>query len=89
VDRAVDNGSDPDENDGKLYEISFPPGEVSRSFSVSITDDMFDEAEETVNLAMTNPANATLGGQDSATLTIVDDDPPPSVNSYIASFSVD
>jgi hypothetical protein len=73
VERGYDNTpSHPHENDGKAYEISFPTGETTFTFTVPITDDIIAEGSETVNLALTSPVNATLG-QDTATLTIVDE----------------
>ena len=88
VDRGVDNNDDPDENDGVLYEISFPPGEITRTFAVPIIDDILAEGSETVNLALSDPVNATLDPSgDSATLTIVDR--LPSVQFGAASFVVD
>jgi hypothetical protein len=72
VERGIDNNEDPSENDGKAYEISFPPGETTKTFTVPITDDTIAEGAETVNLTLSSPVSATLG-QSSATLTIVDE----------------
>ncbi|MFN2129772.1 MAG: Calx-beta domain-containing protein, partial [Anaerolineae bacterium] len=72
LERGVDNNQDPNENDGKAYEISFPPGETTKTFTVPITDDTIAEGAETVNLTLSSPVSATLG-QSSATLTIVDE----------------
>jgi hypothetical protein len=85
VDRGVDNNTNPNENDGKMYELSFPPGETVLTFTVPITDDITAEGSETVNLTLSDPVSATLG-QSSATLTIVDT--LPSVQFDPASYSV-
>jgi hypothetical protein len=59
--------------------LAFAPGQMSRSFTVTIFDDECDESNETVNLALSDPINATLGTPPTATLTIADDDEPPTV----------
>jgi CSLREA domain-containing protein len=64
-------GSDYTAASGTLY---FYPGDTSKTFTVPITDDTLDEADETVTLTLSNPTNATIGGTNPATLTIVDND---------------
>jgi hypothetical protein len=59
--------------------LTFNPGETSKTFSVTIREDTRDEPDETVLLALSNPTNAVLGSPASATITMVDNDPPPSV----------
>jgi hypothetical protein len=54
--------------------LSFSPGQTSKTFSVPILEDTSDEANETVNLALTSPSHATLGTPSTAVLTIVDND---------------
>ncbi len=54
--------------------LTFTPGEVSRFFSVTIVDDEFKEANETVTLRLLDPVNTTLGSPNPATLRILDDD---------------
>ncbi|MCB0190947.1 MAG: hypothetical protein KDJ65_03285 [Anaerolineae bacterium] len=68
VDRAVDNNEDPDENDGKMYEISYPlmPGSGNEPPFVDAGADQ----------SITLPANVSLDG------TVSDDgvpDPPGAV----------
>lgn len=71
-------GSDYIVNNGSL---TFNPGQTSKSFIVSILEDTDDEPDETVNLTLRNPTNATLSSPSTATLTIVDNDEPvPSCN---------
>jgi len=54
--------------------ITFAPGELSKSFSVLVTDDGVKEPNETFNVVLSNPANAVLGNPASATVTIFDND---------------
>ena len=58
------------------YTITFAPGEADKTVRVSITSDANPEPNETINLALSSPTNATLGTA-SAVLTIVDDDAAP------------
>src|SRR5207253_2734707 len=58
--------------------LSLAPGATSGAFSVPITNDSLDEDDETVNLTLSTPSHASLGAS-SATLTITDDDPLPSL----------
>jgi CSLREA domain-containing protein len=61
--------------------ITFNDGEVSKTVNVAITDDLFKEPDETVNLTLSNAGGSgQLGAQTTALLTIVDDDP---VGGYI------
>jgi hypothetical protein len=57
--------------------LTFSPGQISKTFSVSIADDTTVEPSETVNLALTSPVNATPGSPNTAVLTIVDNDAAP------------
>lgn len=56
--------------------LTFLPGQTNLSFLVPILNDSFNELNETISLLLTNPSNATLAAPGSATLTIVDDEPP-------------
>jgi Calx-beta domain-containing protein len=53
--------------------LSFPAGETQRSVQVSIVRDLQDEADEAFEVALSSPANATLGDASAAGL-IRDDD---------------
>ncbi len=56
--------------------ITFNHGEVSKTVIVAITDDLFKELDETINLTLGNAGGSgELGAQTTALLTIVDDDP--------------
>ncbi|HEV2904171.1 MAG TPA: CHRD domain-containing protein, partial [Pyrinomonadaceae bacterium] len=55
--------------------ISFAAGETVKTFSISISDDLFIEGSETITVTLTNPSSGTfLGSPNTATLTISDDD---------------
>ena len=57
--------------------LTFGPGVTSLAFTVPILQDAVDELNETVTLELFNlvgPPDATIGGQQNATLTILDDD---------------
>jgi len=59
--------------------LTFAPGEVSKSITLTVVDDTLDEADETVDLTLGTPTNATLGATTTYTETIVDDDAAPTV----------
>ncbi len=70
-------------------QLVFNTGETIKTFTVPILNDALDETDETVNLALSNPQNATLGTPDDvATLTILDNDNPPTVQFSASGFSV-
>ncbi len=54
--------------------ITFPPGEVLRTFTLPVIDDAVPEDPETVNLSLDSPQGATLGPQPVAIATIISDD---------------
>ena len=59
--------------------LVFPPDVTTQYFQVPIIGDLADEPNETVTLLLSNPINATLA-QAQATLTIIDDDPLPTIS---------
>ncbi|HEV2880759.1 MAG TPA: TIGR03118 family protein [Pyrinomonadaceae bacterium] len=54
--------------------LTFAPGETSKSFRVLLVDDKFDENDETINLALSNPSGVGLGSINTSVLTITDND---------------
>lgn len=56
--------------------LLFAPGQTSRTFTISLTNDLVDELAETIELNLSNATNAFLGSPATATLTILDDDNP-------------
>jgi len=59
--------------------ITFAPGETSVDLTVDITQDLLDEDDETLEVRLLVPVNCGIGAQDRVTLTITDDDDPPTV----------
>lgn len=62
--------------------LNWADGDFSvKSFTIAITDDSLNEANETVNVVLSNPGGgATLGNQSSAVVTIVDNDQASSLS---------
>jgi len=58
-----------------LTTLNFADGQTSATFAVTIIDDVASETNETVNLTLSNPSGGfTLGSQQTALLTIVDNE---------------
>lgn len=70
-----------------LASIVIPAGSVTSALPVAITDDVLDEFDETAIATLTGATNATLGDIVAHTLTIADDDAPPSVAFSAGTFS--
>ncbi|MCM3873043.1 MAG: pre-peptidase C-terminal domain-containing protein, partial [Pyrinomonadaceae bacterium] len=72
VDYSTSNGSAEGRKDyaQALGTLRFGPGETSKTFAVFVTDDVFQEGQETVNLSLLNPVGVTLGATPAAVLTI-------------------
>ena len=81
VDYQVTGGTADAESDYSLApgSITFDPDETSVVLPLVITDDTVDEPDETVEIALLSPTNATLGNPTVHTFTILDDDEPPTV----------
>ncbi|NJN66639.1 MAG: hypothetical protein HC884_07930 [Chloroflexaceae bacterium] len=74
-------GSDYTEASGTL---TFAAGATSQTFDITILADEEEETDETVQLTLSNPsANAELGSQATATLTIVGPEPTGGVQVYL------
>jgi imidazole glycerol phosphate synthase subunit HisF len=82
---ATGGGTDYTLNAGTL---TFAPGETSQTISVSLVDDNIAEPDETVVISLQAPTNATPGTPTVHTLTITDNDAPPSVQFTLANSSV-
>ncbi|HEY7638818.1 MAG TPA: Calx-beta domain-containing protein [Steroidobacteraceae bacterium] len=74
--------------DGVTATVFFADGDAEpRTVAIPITEDNLTEANETVKLTLSQPGGCgTLGTQDTATLTIVDDDAQPQPSGLDASF---
>ena len=69
--------------------LTFGPGVMSQSFTVSVTNDTVAEGNETGYLILSNPtAGAKVGTSGTATLTIVDNDVPTAGFKFGATYFV-
>ena len=80
-------GSDYTASSGTL---AFAAGETSKTISVPITSDTAPEGNEAFNLTLSSPVNALIGRNNSASVTILDDDvyTPPTLNFSGSDYSV-
>ncbi len=58
--------------------VELLPGETTKAIAVALTNDVFDENDETLRVVLSAPVNATLVTTQ-ATGTITDDDPAPTL----------
>ncbi len=65
--------------------LTFAPGQDVQLISFSVTNDLFNEDDETLSIELSNPTNANLGATVSHTFTIIDNDNPPAVQFDAAS----
>jgi hypothetical protein len=89
--------ADPTGNNGGAYarcdfattvgSLSFSPGELSKTVTVPLVDDAHDEGAETFQLRLSNAAGTgtTLGAQNTATVTITDNDTGVAANPVVNS----
>jgi len=65
--------------------ITIPAGNLSAMLLLEVNNDEIDEMDESGIITFTSPVNGLIGANSSHTLTIVDDDLPPSVSFYAPS----
>ncbi len=58
--------------------VTFAPGSTSETFDLTLIDDSEVESNEIINLTLSNANNAILGSPYTATVSINDNDTPPS-----------
>jgi hypothetical protein len=80
----------PDDYINTSVTVDFANGETSKVVTIPIVNDGVFEPNETINLTLNNPTNgATLGSQNTATLTIIDNDALPGIIGFSgANFTV-
>lgn len=80
VDYAVSGGTASERTDYTTLvgTLRFINGETSKTLTLLLTEDGFVDGNKTVNLVLSNPKGAILGGQSVSTVTIVDNDSTPS-----------
>ncbi len=71
--------TDPADYTAATSTLNFVAFQTVKTFNITIAEDTLDENDETINLALSAPVNATLGAQSTSTITILDDDPLPTV----------
>jgi hypothetical protein len=77
VDYATTDGTANDRGDytAAIGRLRFGAGETARSFDVFITDDVYAEGNETINITLSNPSpGSQIGDMVTTLLTIVDND---------------
>ena len=89
VDYAVTGGTavDPDDYSIAGTQLTFNAGVTQQNVVLTIVDDGIVEADETVQVTLSLPVNATLGANTVHTYTINNDDSYPSVDFDLASSS--
>lgn len=58
--------------------LQFNPNQTGKTFNVTIIDNPLYEATKTIGLSLSNPGGAEFGSPANATLSITNDDAPPS-----------
>ena len=66
--------------------VTFAPGETSKTVTLNITNDLLNEALETIRLALSS-TTATIGTGSTAVVNLVDNDPAPTVSFEAATSS--
>jgi WD40 repeat protein len=83
VDFSTVNGTATNRSDyiGNFGTLRFASGETTKSIQVLLTDDVYEEFDETISVTLGNPTGAVLGNLNTAVLSIIDNDTAlPSVN---------
>ncbi len=57
--------------------LTFAPGELSKTITFTVINDALDEDNETIQIALSAPTNATLGASSATIYTITDNDTAP------------
>lgn len=76
VDFATINGTATNVGDysANFGTLKFNAGEASKTFRVLLTDDGYQESDEKLGVTLSNPTGGALGGLNTATVTIVEND---------------
>ena len=69
-------GADAEDYSGIPENLVFAPGEMSKTFTITIVDDIRDEEGESLTLSFDDPHIKSGGTNETATVTITDNDPP-------------
>jgi hypothetical protein len=63
-----------------IFNVTFAPGETTKSVFVGIVDDSYAEGPETFTVSLNGVSGASLGTQSTATVTIIDNDSTDGAN---------
>lgn len=63
--------------------VTVPAGSLTAMLMLEINDDDIDEEDEIGFISLTSPGNGMIGSNSTHTLTIVDDDLPPTVSFFV------
>ena len=66
--------------EARFATVRFAPGETSKTISVFMVDDSYQEGPETFNVILSNSVGASLGTPGIATVTIIDNDQTDGAN---------
>lgn len=78
-DGAVSSGSYIDFTDTSGT-LTFTPGQTTKTINLNINNDTLDEVDESFNVNLSNPVNAASITDNTAQVTITDNDLPPTVS---------
>jgi subtilisin-like proprotein convertase family protein len=84
VNYATTNGAATSAGDyaSRIGVLTFPPGTLTLTITVPITNDTTYEGNETFNIALGTPVSSTVVSPSGAVITIFDDDPRPGCTIY-------